>query len=129
MMNGKAVLFHSSFIVHHSLKKAGYMKRISKIFALYILAAATLLSPLSFVATAQNTLTTPPTPPMAKKIPKETKIHGVTLIDNYFWLREKQNPEVLAYLEAENAYTDAVMKPTEALQAKLYKEMLSHIKE
>lgn len=105
------------------------MKRISKIFALYVLAAATLLSPLSFVVTAQNTLSKPPTPPMAKRIPKETKIHGTTLVDNYFWLREKQNPEVRAYLEAENAYTDALMKPTEELQAKLYKEMLSHIKE
>ncbi|MDT5123874.1 MAG: oligopeptidase [Acidobacteriota bacterium] len=105
------------------------MKRISKIFALYVLAAATLLSPLSFVVTAQNNLSTPPTPPMAKKTPKETKIHGTTLVDNYFWLREKNNPEVLAYLEAENAYTDAVMKPTADMQAKLYKEMISHIKE
>ena len=50
---------------------------------------------------------------MAKKTPKTTNIHGETLLDNYFWLREKKNPEVMAYLEAENAYTDAVMKPTE----------------
>src|SRR5437588_8441003 len=95
---------NSKLIIQNFQKKAGYMKRISKIFALYILAVATLLSPLSFVATAQNTLSTPPTPPMAKKTPKETKIHGTTLVDNYFWLREKNNPEVLAYLEAENAY-------------------------
>jgi oligopeptidase B len=51
------------------------------------------------------------------------------LVDNYFWLRDKQNPDVAAYLQAENAYTDAVMKPTEGLQKKLYDEMLSHIKE
>lgn len=66
---------------------------------------------------------------MAKKIPKETTINGVTLVDNYFWLREKTNPEVISYLEAENAYAESVMKPTEALQATLYKEMVGHIKE
>ena len=104
------------------------MRRISKLFALYLLAAAMLLSPFSFAAFAQNKLVTPQ-PPMAKKNPKKTEINGTTLIDNYFWLREKTNPEVMAYLEAENAYTEAVMKPTEALQAKLYKEMVGHIKE
>ena len=104
------------------------MRRLPKIFALYTLAAATLLSPFQRVAVAQNTLVTPQ-PPMAKKIPKTTVVNGKTLVDNYFWLREKANPEVMAYLEAENAYTDAVMKPTEGLQAKLYKEMVSHIKE
>lgn len=70
-----------------------------------------------------------PKPPVAKKIPKETKIHGRTLVDDYFWLREKSNPEVIAYLEAENAYTDAVMKPTEDLQRRLYEEMLARIKQ
>ena len=104
------------------------MKRLSKIFALYMLAAATLLSPFQAGAVAQNNLATPQ-PPMAKKIPKTTNVNGTTLVDNYFWLRGKTNPEVMAYLEAENAYTDAVMKPTEALQAKLYKEMVNHIKE
>ncbi|MGA2420655.1 MAG: S9 family peptidase [Candidatus Acidiferrum sp.] len=68
-------------------------------------------------------------PPVAKKVPKTTEINGVNLVDNYFWMREKSNPEVKAYLEAENAYTDAVMKPTEPLQKKLYTEMLSRIKE
>ncbi len=68
-------------------------------------------------------------PPVAKKVPKVTEIHGLKLVDNYYWLREKSNPEVKAYLEAENAYTDAVMKPTEALQQKLYDEMLGRIKE
>ncbi len=104
------------------------MKRLSKIFALYVLASAMLVSPFSLAVMAQNNLVTPQ-PPMAKKTPKKTDIHGETLLDNYFWLREKNNPEVLAYLEAENAYTESVMKPTEALQATLYKEMLGHIKE
>jgi oligopeptidase B len=70
-----------------------------------------------------------PAPPVAKKIPKVTEIHGVKLVDNYYWLRDKSNPEVRAYLEAENAYTAAVMKPTEPFQKKLYGEMLSRVKE
>lgn len=70
-----------------------------------------------------------PQPPMAEKKTKTTNIHGTTLVDDYFWLREKTNPAVLSHLQAEDAYTQAVMKPTEALQEKLYKEMLSHIKQ
>src|SRR5215217_6770666 len=70
-----------------------------------------------------------PQPPMAEKKTKTTNIHGTTLVDDYFWLREKTNPAVLAHLQAEDAYTKTVMKPTEALQEKLYKEMLSHIKQ
>jgi len=70
-----------------------------------------------------------PSPPVAKKVPKTTEINGVTLVDNYYWLRDKPNPEVKAYLEAENAYTDAVMRPTEPFQVKLYGEMLSRVKE
>ncbi|HET6892723.1 MAG TPA: hypothetical protein VFH31_16585, partial [Pyrinomonadaceae bacterium] len=70
-----------------------------------------------------------PKPPMAEKKTKTTNIHGETLVDDYFWLREKSNPQVIAYLEAENAHTDAVMKHTAALQEKLYKEMVGHIKE
>ena len=68
-------------------------------------------------------------PPVAKVIPHVITLHGQKRVDNYFWLREKTNPAVRAYLEAENAYTDAVMKPTEKLQEKLYQEILSHIKE
>ena len=69
------------------------------------------------------------TPPAAKKVPHETKIHTDTRTDDYFWLRDKKNPEVIKYLEAENAYTAAVMKPTEPMQEKLYKEMLGRIKQ
>ena len=68
-------------------------------------------------------------PPVTEKKPKITEINGDRLVDNYFWLREKSNPAVIAHLEAENAYTAAVMKPTEALQEKLYNEILSHIKQ
>ncbi len=69
------------------------------------------------------------TPPVAKKQPKTTTIHGDTLVDNYFWLREKSNPEVIDYLKAENEYTAAIMKPTEQFQTALYQEMLRRIKE
>jgi oligopeptidase B len=89
------------------------------------LAALLVVSVFTLLA-ADNPL---PAPPVAKKIPKITEINGQKMIDNYFWLRDKSNPEVKAYLEAENAYTDAVMKPTEALQKKLYDEMLGRIKE
>src|SRR5437016_8121462 len=68
-------------------------------------------------------------PPVTEKKPKITEINGDRLVDNYFWLREKTSPAVIAHLEAENAYTAAVMKPTEALQDKLYTEILSHIKQ
>jgi oligopeptidase B len=69
------------------------------------------------------------TPPKARIEHRETSIHGHLLTDDYAWLREKDSPETIAYLEAENAYTAAVMEPTVELQEKLYGEMLSHIKE
>ncbi len=68
-------------------------------------------------------------PPLAKTVPHTTEIHGYKLKDNYFWLREKKNPDVIKYLEDENGYTDEVMKPTTQLQEALYKEMLGHIKQ
>ena len=67
--------------------------------------------------------------PVAQKRPRETRIHGYTLTDDYFWLREKTSPEVLAHLESENAYTEAVMAPTKALQETLYAEMLGRIQQ
>jgi oligopeptidase B len=72
---------------------------------------------------------TPPQPPVAKVIPHVSTLHGQKRMDNYFWLREKTNPAVRAYLDAENVYTDAVMKPTEQFQETLYNEIISHIKE
>lgn len=68
-------------------------------------------------------------PPTTEKKPKTTEINGDRLVDNYFWLREKTNPAVIAHLEAENAYAAGMMKPTEGLQEKLYNEILSHIKQ
>ncbi len=70
-----------------------------------------------------------PEPPVAKVVPKDVSVHGEERIDNYFWLRERDSQEVIDYLKAENAYTQAVMQDTEPLQEKLYQEMLGRIKE
>lgn len=70
-----------------------------------------------------------PSPPIAAVKPHKMTIHGHTRIDNYFWLREKENPEVIAYLEAENAYTQAMMAHTADLQETLYQEMVGRIQE
>lgn len=67
--------------------------------------------------------------PIAKKIPKELTIHNNTRVDNYYWLNERENPEVIEYLNAENAYTKEVMKETEPLQETLYNEIISRIKQ
>jgi oligopeptidase B len=68
-------------------------------------------------------------PPAATVKPRVDTLHGEIRTDNYFWIRDKTNPEVISYLNAENAYTAAKMAHTEALQQKLYDEMLSRIKE
>src|SRR5262249_1090253 len=68
-------------------------------------------------------------PPVAKRLPKVDTYNGDRRVDDYFWLREKLNPEVAAYLEAENAYSEAVMAPTRPFQEALYQEMLSHIQQ
>ncbi len=69
------------------------------------------------------------TPPVAKKIPNTLVIHGDTVIDNYFWLRDKFAPEVINYLYAENAYTDNMMKESAFLQKVMYEEFKSRRKE
>src|SRR5260370_37040808 len=66
-------------------------------------------------------------PPVARREPVEHVLHGDRRVDHYAWLRHKENPEVIDYLNAENAYTDAILKPTETFQEKLYQEMLGRI--
>jgi len=68
-------------------------------------------------------------PPAAKIIPEVHTVHGDVRIDNYYWLREKTNPEVISYLDSENVYTESAMKSTEEFQAALYKEILGRIKQ
>src|SRR5690349_21857049 len=72
---------------------------------------------------------TPPQPPVAPVVPHRESRYGVTVIDNYFWLREKSNPEVIKYLEAENAYTAAMTRDLKPFENALYSEMLSHVKQ
>jgi oligopeptidase B len=67
--------------------------------------------------------------PQAKKVPKELTQHGHTRTDNYYWLNDRNNPEVIAYLKAENAYRDTVMAATKPLQEQLFAEMKGRIKE
>jgi oligopeptidase B len=97
--------------------------------ALQIIVLALALAQCAAWVSAEQLDPSAATPPVAAKRPKTFTVHGDTRVDNYFWLREKQNPEVISYLEAENAYTSAVMKRTEHLQEKLYQEMLGRIKQ
>ena len=69
------------------------------------------------------------TAPVAKKIEKELSIHGHTRIDPYYWLREREDPNVIAYLEAENAYTNAMMEDTKDFENQLYKEIVGRIRQ
>ena len=66
-------------------------------------------------------------PPIARREPLEMVLHDDRCVDHYAWLRNKESAEVIDYLNAENVYTDAVLLPTEALQEKLYHEMLGRI--
>src|SRR5260370_20933278 len=66
-------------------------------------------------------------PPVARREPVQHLLHGDRRVDHYAWLRYKENTEVIAYLKAENAYNDAILKPTETFQEKLNQEMLGRI--
>lgn len=83
-------------------------------------------APVAPIASAASVA---PVPPVARKVDTVVTRHGEARSDPYAWLRDKPNPEVAAYLEAENAYTAAVMKPTEPFQDALFSELLSHVKE
>ncbi len=68
-------------------------------------------------------------PPVAEQIPKVDTLHGNIRTDPYFWLRNKNNPKVIAYLEAENAYTASMTAHTKALEDSIYREIIGRIKE
>jgi oligopeptidase B len=70
-----------------------------------------------------------PTAPSARSMPRVDLLHGERRVDDFHWLREKDNPEVRAYLEAENAYTAEVMAPHGPLIETIYREMVGHIQE
>ncbi|MEQ9564070.1 MAG: S9 family peptidase, partial [Woeseiaceae bacterium] len=70
-----------------------------------------------------------PAEPSAEKRPVELELHGDVRVDDYYWLRERENPEVIAYLEAENAYMEKALEPFMGLQKVLYDEMKSRIRQ
>jgi len=70
-----------------------------------------------------------PQPPVADVRPETLVVHGDTRVDDYYWLNERENPKVRAYLEEENAYTDAVMAPNAALEDTLFEEIKGRIKQ
>jgi oligopeptidase B len=70
-----------------------------------------------------------PKPPVAQKIPTRLEKHGQTRIDEYYWLKERDNPEVTNYLKAENEYTERIMAPTKGLQETLFQEFKARIKQ
>jgi oligopeptidase B len=67
-------------------------------------------------------------PPRPERIPHELIAHGHTRLDPYYWLRERDNPKVIAYLEAENRHFEEVMAPVKQLREELFKEMVGRIK-
>src|SRR3954454_4111720 len=69
------------------------------------------------------------TPPVAKRVPTTRVRHGDTVVDDWFWLRGKDDPEVIAYLEAENAYVDEELAHTKDLQTELFEEIRKRIQE
>jgi len=68
-------------------------------------------------------------PPVATVTPHQLEIHGDVRVDDYYWLRDREDPAVIAYLEAENEYTHAVLAHTEGLQESLYQEIVGRIKQ
>ncbi|MFT7087397.1 MAG: oligopeptidase B [Rickettsiales bacterium] len=88
-----------------------------------------ILIVLAIILTYFLTLKTEIKMPQAKQIPHKLEIHKDVRIDNYYWLNNKENPDVIKYLEDENAYTAEKLSSTENLQEELFKEMKSRIKE
>lgn len=90
--------------------------------ALFTFAASLALGALSCHAS------TVPRPPVARIVPHTLEAHGQTRVDDYYWLRERENPEVIAYLKAENAYADSVMAPYAGQEEALFQEIIGRIK-
>ena len=84
---------------------------------------------LIFATACNSNKETMPTPPVAKKIPTNLEKHGDVRVDNYYWLNDRENPEVIEYLNQENDYYDEVTKHTKDFQNNLFEEMKSRIKE
>jgi oligopeptidase B len=90
---------------------------------------AILVLAIAGISTLFSVAQQAPVPPVAQRVEHKVVWHGETVVDPYFWLREKANPEVVKYLKAENAYTEAMTKDLKPFQEALYKEMLGRIKQ
>lgn len=95
-----------------------------RLLMLVVLGFTCLVSGWSVTATAADVK-----PPVAEVIPHIDSVHGYERVDDYYWMRDRENPKVIKYLEDENAYTSSVMQHTEALQEQLFEEFKSRIKE
>jgi oligopeptidase B len=76
-----------------------------------------------------QTTSSVPQPPRAEVVPKRLEKFGRVRVDNYYWMKDRDDPRVIAYLDAENAYTDTVMAHTKDLQRTLYEEIVARIKQ
>lgn len=99
--------------------------KTSKTFLILMSASFILFS----LASCNSSKTNTPAPPLAKIIPHELTAHGHTRVDNYYWVNDRENTEVIAYLQAENDYTKSFLKHTETLQQQLFDEMLGRIQQ
>jgi len=90
-----------------------------------IACAPTMDAPMSSISDATELSSAP----VARQIPKEMIIHGDTRIDEYYWLNQREDPDVIAYLEAENSYLAGKLKHTKPLQNKLFEEITGRIKQ
>ena len=93
------------------------------------IALAALLAAALAVTSCATPAAGPGDPPRAEARPHELEIHGDVRVDEYYWLRERENPEVISYLEAENAWVDAALAHTEALQEAVFSEIRSRVVE
>jgi len=105
-----------------------FFKRIFFMFRAALTLLSVLLLSTTSLAQAQ-TMPSAATPPVAAKKPNVVEKFGDKRVDDYFWLRDKSSPEVVSYLNAENAYTETFLGPMKDFQETLYKDMLSRIKE
>ena len=103
--------------------------RLALVFLVVCVAVAWILPPMKVQAQSTKVQAQSTTPPDLPKIPHTTVVHGDTLQDPYFWLNQRENPQVLDYLRAENAYAESGMAHTKDLQNKLFEEMKSRIPE
>src|SRR5688572_12360149 len=95
----------------------------------WFLFAGCAAAPPSATPAASTSRTSTIAPPIAERIPEVFDEHGRKREDPYFWLRQRENPKVIEYLEAENRYTEAMLKPAEAVKHELFAEMKARVKE